>query len=105
CLCKTSILVWKPSVMPLFLVNRHNGRDLLPPGMQGVAELNHLRQLLLSQEGDHPQQLRRQFPALVLIQPFVQKQITKLLFEPVTTSSAGFSLRYWESRACCSGFR
>jgi len=36
-------------------------RDLLSPGVQRVAQLNHLRQWLLSQQGDHPQQLRRLF--------------------------------------------
>jgi hypothetical protein len=52
----------------------HRG-DLLSPGVQRVAELNHLGQLLLSQQGDHPQQLRSQFPALVVIEPFVQKPV------------------------------
>jgi hypothetical protein len=57
--------------------------------MEGIAELNQLRQTGLTQIRDHAQQTGRQFAASLLVLVLLQQQIAELLLEPVDLLQRG----------------
>jgi len=80
--------VWKPSVMPLFLVNRHIVAIFFP-GMEGIAERDERSESGEAQIGDHAQQPGSQLPAFSLVEMFFQQQVAELLFEAVNHFQRG----------------
>ena len=85
----SSILLWKPSVMPLLRVKRHMATDFLRPGGKSLAELNQLSQAGVAQLMEGAEEARDQSLTLFAGAMFLQQQITEPLLEPVNEFQSG----------------
>jgi hypothetical protein len=90
---------------PIVAGEAPHGSDFVPPGMQGITELNQLSKGRLFQFCDHAQQTGRQFRAPSLVLMFFQQQIAKPLFESVNQFQKRMLFEISGQSACCSRSR